>query len=72
MSNHYNEMLLERKYEEGLEMGLNDVQAEKFAWTFFNEEEFTDPNEDIDTANGQCVCGEYNCNDEYVHWTSGY
>lgn len=31
-----------------------------------------DPNEDIDTENGQCICGDYNCSEEYAHWTSGY
>jgi hypothetical protein len=37
-----------------------------------NEQPETDPNEDIDTENGQCCCGEYDCKDSYVHWTSGY
>lgn len=31
-----------------------------------------DINSDIDQENGQCCCGEYNCNEEYVHWTSGW
>ena len=26
----------------------------------------------IDQENGQCCCGEYNCDEAYVHWTSGY
>lgn len=39
-------------------------------WELVNQP--SDPNEDIDTENGQCCCGEYNCNEEYVHWTSGY
>ena len=26
----------------------------------------------IDQENGQCCCGEYNCNEAYVHWTSGW
>lgn len=39
-------------------------------WEQINQ--YDDPNEDVDTANGQCCCGEYNCKDEYVHWTSGY
>lgn len=26
----------------------------------------------VDQENGQCCCGEYNCAEEYVHWTSGY
>lgn len=39
-------------------------------WEQINQ--YDDPNEDIDTVNGQCCCGEYNCKDEYVHWTSGY
>jgi len=21
---------------------------------------------------GQCICGEFNCKDEYSHWTSGF
>jgi hypothetical protein len=75
MSNHYNEMLLENKFQEAIDMGLNDVQAEKFAWAFFNEEEFEfecDSNADIDIENGQCICSKYNCEDEYSHWTSGF
>ena len=39
-------------------------------WEQINQ--YDDPNEDIDTINGQCCCGEYNCKDEYVHWTSGF
>jgi hypothetical protein len=31
-----------------------------------------DINNDIDTENGQCCCGEYNCDESYVHWTSGW
>ena len=31
-----------------------------------------DPNDDIDTQNGQCICGQYDCAEEYVHWTSGF
>lgn len=30
------------------------------------------PNDDIDTENGQCCCGDYNCPDGYEHWTSGF
>ena len=30
------------------------------------------PNEDIDIENGQCCCGEYDCQDEYVHWSKGF
>lgn len=26
----------------------------------------------IDSDNGQCCCGEYQCKEEYVHWTSGF
>ena len=26
----------------------------------------------IDTAKGECICGEIDCPDEYSHWTSGY
>ena len=40
-------------------------------WELVNQPE-TDPNEDIDTENGQCCCGEYDCKDSYIHWTSGY
>ncbi len=29
------------------------------------------PEED-DLRDGECVCGELNCEDEYVHWTSGW
>jgi hypothetical protein len=21
---------------------------------------------------GQCICGEFDCNEEYSHWTSGF
>jgi len=21
---------------------------------------------------GECICGEFNCKEEYVHWTSGW
>tara|TARA_R100000353_G_scaffold82361_1_gene61775 strand:- start:123 stop:326 length:204 start_codon:yes stop_codon:yes gene_type:complete len=31
MSNEYNERLLELYFEEGLEMGMSDKQAEKYA-----------------------------------------
>lgn len=34
--------------------------------------EASDPNSDIDIDGGQCICGEYKCSDEYVHWTSGF
>ena len=30
------------------------------------------PNEDIDIENGQCCCGEYDCPDEYFHWSKGF
>ena len=26
----------------------------------------------IDEENGQCCCGEYNCEQSYEHWTSGW
>jgi hypothetical protein len=26
----------------------------------------------INVDEGQCCCGEYDCKDEYVHWSSGY
>lgn len=25
-----------------------------------------------DLPEGECICGELNCKDEYVHWTSGW
>ena len=25
-----------------------------------------------DLQDGECICGELNCKDEYVHWTSGW
>ena len=28
--------------------------------------------EDDNLQEGQCVCGAFNCDDEYAHWTSGY
>ena len=28
--------------------------------------------EDEDLEEGQCICGEFNCPDEYAHWTSGW
>ena len=31
-----------------------------------------DINNDIDTENGQCICGDYDCKEQYVHWTSGW
>lgn len=34
------------------------------------EHDFTDPNADLEE--GQCICGEFNCKDEYSHWTSGF
>ena len=37
MSNLNNEMLLERFFEEGLEMGLSDKEAEEFANKKFEE-----------------------------------
>ena len=30
------------------------------------------PCEDDNLQEGQCVCGAFNCDDEYAHWTSGY
>lgn len=26
----------------------------------------------INVDEGQCCCGEYDCKDEYAHWSSGY
>ncbi len=26
----------------------------------------------VDSDNGQCCCGDYNCQQEYIHWTSGF
>jgi|TARA_R110001583_G_scaffold67164_2_gene192375 hypothetical protein len=26
----------------------------------------------VDVDNGQCCCGEYQCKEEYSHWSSGY
>ena len=37
MSNLYNEALLENLFEEGLELGLSDEQAEEYAWDKFEE-----------------------------------
>ena len=31
MSNNVNEVFLEQKFEEGLEMGMSDAQAEEYA-----------------------------------------
>lgn len=28
--------------------------------------------EEIELQDGECICGELNCKDEYVHWTSGW
>ena len=30
------------------------------------------PSPDEELQEGQCVCGAFNCDDEYAHWTSGY
>lgn len=37
MSNHCNEALLENLFEEGLELGLSDEEAEAYAWAKFEE-----------------------------------
>ena len=26
----------------------------------------------VDVDGGQCCCGEYNCKEEYSHWSSGH
>jgi hypothetical protein len=26
----------------------------------------------VNVDGGQCCCGEYNCKDEYAHWSSGH
>lgn len=72
MSNHPNEQFLEDKFEQAIELGKSDDQAEQFAWSFFNEgpEGHIDPNEDLQP--GECICGTFKCKDEYVHWTSGW
>lgn len=80
MSNEYNEMFLEGKFEEGLSLGMSDEVAGEYATACFAEESMEpfkayfnqDPNLDIDQEQGQCVCGEFNCTEEYVHWTSGW
>lgn len=28
--------------------------------------------EEEQLEDGQCICGDHNCSDEYAHWTSGY
>ena len=28
--------------------------------------------EDDNLQEGQCVCGAFDCDEEYAHWTSGY
>ena len=28
--------------------------------------------DDDNLQEGQCICGAFNCKDEYAHWTSGY
>ena len=30
------------------------------------------PDEDDNLQEGQCICGAFDCNDSYVHWTSGW
>ena len=37
MSCEINEILLERYFEEGIEMGLSEEEAEKYAWKCFEE-----------------------------------
>ena len=72
MSNHYNETLLEDKFEQAIAQGKSDDQAEEFAWSFFNDdpEGHIDPNADLQS--GECICGAFHCKDEYKHWTSGW
>lgn len=43
-----------------------ELEAQQYA------EEQMDPNDDIDTENGQCICGRYDCPQEYIHWSSGF
>ncbi len=40
MSNSWNEALLERLYEEGLEMGMNDEEATEYAYDEFEKRAF--------------------------------
>lgn len=72
MSNRYNEMFLEDHFERGIAMGMDDDEAERFAWASFNEEEYepVDPNKDLEE--GQCICGKFECGETYVHWSSGW
>ena len=30
------------------------------------------PDEDDNLQEGQCICGAFECSDEYAHWTSGW
>lgn len=57
------------QFDEDMEQAAlaHQQQLEQQRW-----EQEVDPNEDIDQANGQCICGKYHCKDSYVHWTSGW
>ena len=30
------------------------------------------PDDDDNLQEGQCICGAFDCSDEYAHWTSGW
>ena len=30
------------------------------------------PHDDDNLQEGQCICGAFDCDEEYAHWTSGY
>lgn len=58
---------------------INEIEAAahnrsmEFRYKFhaaLESNEHYDPH--IDTAKGECICGEIDCPDEYSHWTSGY
>lgn len=27
---------------------------------------------EVDDVHEQCICGEYNCSESYIHWSQGY
>jgi hypothetical protein len=79
MSNIYNEMILENKFEEGLEFGMSDEMAEKYANAYFEGSDLSEfdkfINQEGDFDGDYCLCGAPLSNpgpDCYVHMSQGY
>ena len=61
----------QKYYESALGRPLNESEQDNLnKYGVVSACEMEDHDDEL--APGQCICGAFECNDSYAHWTSGY